>query len=79
MVARSRSGKRTLSYAKANCGESMNNPVPQGPNHSKVVRAGTLMREALLLLDEAGASLAGCQLQHAIDTLDLMPSVTTQE
>jgi len=78
-VVRSRSGKRTLSYAKANSGESMNTPAPEGANRAMVVRAGTLMREALLLLDEAGASLAGCQLQQAVDTLDLMPSVTTQE
>ncbi|MEG3178901.1 hypothetical protein U1872_21965 [Sphingomonas sp. RB3P16] len=34
------------------------------------VHALSLMREALALLDHAGASLAACQLQHAINTLD---------
>ena len=58
---------------------SMNTRVPTGPYRFKVARAGALMREALLLLDQAGASLAGDQLQHAIDTLDLMLSTETQE
>ena len=29
-----------------------------------------LMREALALLDQAGAGIAAARLQHAIDTLD---------
>jgi hypothetical protein len=60
-------------------GTFSNTPVLQDPIDFKVVRARAFMREALLLLDQVGASLAGVQLQHAIDTLDLMPLVATQE
>lgn len=58
---------------------SMNTQVSKGPNRLKVARAGALMQEALLLLDQAGESLAGAQLQHVIDTLYLKPSAPTQE
>lgn len=58
---------------------SMDAPVLKDPTPFDVVRAGALMREALLLLDHGGANLAAVQLQHAIDTLDIVPSVAMQE
>lgn len=35
--------------------------------------AERLMLEALVLLDKAGANLAACQLQHAIDIVKAAP------
>lgn len=57
----------------------MDTQVPKGLNRIEVARAEALMREALLLLDHAGAGLVRVQLQHAIDTLDLMAAVATRE
>ncbi|WP_159511371.1 hypothetical protein [Sphingomonas sp. T1] len=48
----------------------MNKPSPDDPPIVAAVHALRLMREALTLLDLAGASLAACRLQDAIDTLD---------
>jgi len=48
----------------------MDKPSPDDPPIVAVVHALRLMREALALLDRAGASLAACRLQNAIDTLD---------
>ncbi|WP_176501904.1 hypothetical protein [Sphingomonas sp. HMP9] len=42
-------------------------------------RALALMRGALVLLDEAGATLAASRLQHAIDTLDPPQPVEPEE
>lgn len=68
-----------MSYAQANRCDVMNTPIPNDPGRFKLARAEALMREALLLIDEAGESLVGSQLQHAIDSLYLTPSVATQE
>ncbi len=48
----------------------MDQPSPDEPPIVSAVRALRMMHEALVLLDRAGASLAACRLQHAIDTLD---------
>ena len=58
---------------------SMNTQVSEGPSRLKIAHAEALMREALVLLDQAGESLAGTQLQYVIDTLYLKPSAPTQE
>lgn len=52
----------------------MNMQASEGANHLNVDYALVLMRKALMLLDEAGADLAGCRLQHAVDTLDTSQS-----
>lgn len=56
----------------------MDQPSPDDPPIVSAVHALRLMREALDLIERAGASLAACRLQHAIDTLD-PPSPTTSE
>ena len=48
----------------------MDQPSPDDPPIVVAVHALRMMREALALLDRAGAKLAACRLQHAIDTLD---------
>ncbi|WP_157137037.1 hypothetical protein [Sphingomonas sp. PAMC 26617] len=57
----------------------MDQPSPNDPPIVSAVHALRLMREALDLLDRAGASLAACQLQHAIDALDPLSSTTSEE
>ena len=48
----------------------MDQPSPDDPPIVGAVHALRMMREALALLDRAGASLAACRLKHAIDALD---------
>lgn len=48
----------------------MEQPLPDDLPIVSAVHALRLMREALALLDNAGASLAARRLQYAIDTLD---------
>lgn len=42
-------------------------PHPTNASAPAVDNAMRLMLDALILLDKAGASLAACKLQHAID------------
>ena len=49
---------------------AMDQPSPDDPPIVVAIHALRMMREALELLDRAGASLAACRLQHAIDALD---------
>lgn len=57
----------------------MDKPSPNDPPIVSAVHALRLMREALDLLDLAGASLAARQLQHAIGTLDPASLIECEE
>lgn len=57
----------------------MDKPSPNDPPIVSAVHALRLMREALDLLDRAGASLAACRLQHAIDTLEPASLIECEE
>jgi hypothetical protein len=38
----------------------------EGPDHASITKASTLMREALVLLDAAGVTLAATHLEQAL-------------
>ena len=57
----------------------MDQPSPDDLPIVSAVHALRLMREALALLEHAGASLAAYRLQHAIDTLCPASSIKSEE
>ncbi len=63
-------------------GQGMSDTTPDGPAplpNLQTVRALALMRNALVLLDDAGEGVAASHLQFAIDTLDPSQSATAEK